>query len=357
MTRRTLGIIPLISIIIFSLSLQAQIVPPNPVVPTQFKLYQNEPNPFQKNGVRIIFDVPLTCTVHLWIEDSSGAFYKDLINSTQAAGRYSVYWDAKANESTYVSPGLYYAKLLTSWDTQSFRDSIAMTFMYTPDIFAPYSSITFRDIEAFSMQRLYFGRADSSVNLARFEMPPAPPAGVFDVRYTSGRILELASYAQSDTLSIDVASVAFPLTIKWNFSDSLSLHAYMKVNGDYINMADVDSLTVDTLTSQLALRLDPLVLVGVKGNGKFPLSFALHQNYPNPFNPVTKISYNIPAGGFVTVRVYDILGREITTLVNEFLPAGQHQVDFSSGQLSSGIYYYRLQAGNFISIKKMVLMR
>ena len=91
--------------------------------------------------------------------------------------------------------------------------------------------------------------------------------------------------------------------------------------------------------------------------------FRLEQNYPNPFNPSTKIVYAVPLlggvmGGVVTLKVYDILGNEIASLVNEEKPAGTYEVEFSpKGQLASGVYYYRLQAGEFIQTKKMLLIR
>jgi len=98
--------------------------------------------------------------------------------------------------------------------------------------------------------------------------------------------------------------------------------------------------------------------------------FVLYQNYPNPFNPSTKIKYSIPSvtlrqaqsDNWVTLKVYDILGNEVATLVNEYKPAGNYEVDFNShsdkGQnLSSGVYFYRLQAGSFVETKKMILLR
>ena len=88
-----------------------------------------------------------------------------------------------------------------------------------------------------------------------------------------------------------------------------------------------------------------------------PVSFSLEQNYPNPFNPSTTIRYAIPNGGLVTLKVYDILGREVATLVNEEKPAGTYQVSFDASSLSSGIYFYRLKSGEFEQTKKFVLMK
>lgn len=93
-----------------------------------------------------------------------------------------------------------------------------------------------------------------------------------------------------------------------------------------------------------------------------PMEFALNQNYPNPFNPSTIIRYQLAEAGFVTLKVYDVLGREVITLVDEEKEAGYYKIEFSSASLgntalSSGVYYYRIKAGNFIETKKMILLR
>ena len=85
--------------------------------------------------------------------------------------------------------------------------------------------------------------------------------------------------------------------------------------------------------------------------------FFLYQNYPNPFNPSTTMSYVVPKESFVTIKVYDLLGREIKTLINEEEPAGKYSVTFTAGNLSSGIYLYSITAGSFHQTKKMVLLK
>ena len=92
-------------------------------------------------------------------------------------------------------------------------------------------------------------------------------------------------------------------------------------------------------------------------NNLLPLSYQLSQNYPNPFNPVTKINFAIQKQGLVTLKVYDMLGREVAALVNEFKQAGYYSLDFNASGLSSGIYFYKLQANDFTDIKKMVLIK
>jgi hypothetical protein len=88
-----------------------------------------------------------------------------------------------------------------------------------------------------------------------------------------------------------------------------------------------------------------------------PLDFSLHQNYPNPFNPSAKIKYSIPQSSNVIIKVFDILGREIETLVNQEKPTGTYEITWYAENLPSGVYFYRLQAGDFIQTKKMILMK
>jgi hypothetical protein len=95
----------------------------------------------------------------------------------------------------------------------------------------------------------------------------------------------------------------------------------------------------------------------VKLNNNLPGNFILSQNYPNPFNPTTIINYSIPKSGLVTIKIYDILGREVRTLVNEEKTAGNYSVQFTGNNLSSGIYFYRMQSGNFSQTKKLILLK
>ena len=88
-----------------------------------------------------------------------------------------------------------------------------------------------------------------------------------------------------------------------------------------------------------------------------PTEFSLKQNYPNPFNPNTSIQYTVSSNQFVSLKVYDILGNEIVTLVNEEKLAGKYEVEFDATELTSGIYFYKLTAGPFIQTNKMVLLR
>ncbi|MGB5893428.1 MAG: T9SS type A sorting domain-containing protein [Ignavibacteriaceae bacterium] len=102
-----------------------------------------------------------------------------------------------------------------------------------------------------------------------------------------------------------------------------------------------------------------VIVTGVEEETTLPTEFSLEQNYPNPFNPSTKIKYSVPQLSKVVIKVFDILGNEIETLINEEKPAGEYNVDFriDNLELPSGIYFYRLQAGEFIQVKKMILLK
>ena len=99
-------------------------------------------------------------------------------------------------------------------------------------------------------------------------------------------------------------------------------------------------------------------LTSVADNRTVPESFWLAQNHPNPFNSSTKISYSIPNSNFVTLKIYDILGREVQTVVNGSQQAATYSINFDASRFSSGIYFYRLQVGNeFVETKKMLFLR
>jgi hypothetical protein len=90
---------------------------------------------------------------------------------------------------------------------------------------------------------------------------------------------------------------------------------------------------------------------------EIPAVYSLSQNYPNPFNPVTKINFALPKQGFVTLKIFDVLGREVKTLVNEVKTAGKFSVDFNASEFASGVYFYRMESNGFSDIKRMMLIK
>jgi hypothetical protein len=134
------------------------------------------------------------------------------------------------------------------------------------------------------------------------------------------------------------------LKAQWHF-DSTCVDSVSGWNGTLMGTAGYDTLTIcPTVTS-------------VINNQSIPKSYTLSQNYPNPFNPVTKINYALPKSGFVTLKVYDMLGREVVNLVSENKTVGNYSVDFNAGNLTSGVYFYRLEVNGFVDTKKMMLIK
>ncbi|MDP1995089.1 MAG: T9SS type A sorting domain-containing protein, partial [Ignavibacteria bacterium] len=100
-----------------------------------------------------------------------------------------------------------------------------------------------------------------------------------------------------------------------------------------------------------------LTSVDERNTNQLPLAYTLQQNYPNPFNPSTVISWQMTAGSNVTLKVFDVLGNEVATLINNEFEAGSHSVNFDASHLSSGIYFYTLKAESFIQTNKMLLLK
>ncbi len=105
----------------------------------------------------------------------------------------------------------------------------------------------------------------------------------------------------------------------------------------------------------MALRGQTVTAVESKDN--IPSDFVLGQNYPNPFNPTTTIKYQLREDGFVTIKVFNVLGKEIAILVNREQSAGNQEVKFDGSKLASGIYFYRMQSGSFSQTKKLIILK
>ena len=166
------------------------------------------------------------------------------------------------------------------------------------------------------------------------------------------------------------SNVSACLTIKYSFSGKqqwIQLYSYYLQPRDGISAIAVDKLGNVYVTGQswggLSTQDDYITIKYSQVNGiqkknkDIQTKFYLYQNYPNPFNPETKINFALPIAGKVKLVVYDILGAEVKTLVNEYRQAGYHSVTFSSENLANGVYFYRIEAGDFNQVKKMVLVK
>jgi hypothetical protein len=149
----------------------------------------------------------------------------------------------------------------------------------------------------------------------------------------------------------------YPSVSKWNAPGSFNMVWTQKIgaSGLYAFPGASQPPSPDTVrTWQVFQRIQ---LTDVEPGEQIARSFKLAQNYPNPFNPATKIDYVVPVSGHVTITVYDVLGREVATVLNEDLEPGTYQAAFDGGSLSSGVYYYKMTAGAFSQTRKMMLVK
>lgn len=162
----------------------------------------------------------------------------------------------------------------------------------------------------------------------------------------------------TDTASLKINQGVAPYTGYFAGVDTLSKFKDINTLGDWILIVNnKNSAVTGTLTGwNITFAYENTVSV-TKESEAVPDKYCLFQNYPNPFNPVTKINYALPKQGFVTLKIFDINGREIQTLVDELLQAGYYSVDFNGSSLASGVYFYRFQSGDFVKTKRMVLIK
>jgi len=177
-----------------------------------------------------------------------------------------------------------------------------------------------------------------------------------DLINNSADPIDITGYYNLDRKYVVENPVPFTLpsfsTIPLNIKFIPDEEGYFK---DYLHIRSDTETTRIAQVMILAGRTDTIFST-VNANNKI-YKYALEHNFPNPFNPSTTIKYQIPKLSFVTFNVYDVLGNEIATLVNEAKPAGNYEVEFNSDGLTSGIYFYQLRAGKFVETKKMVLMK
>ncbi len=215
------------------------------------------------------------------------------------------------------------------------------------DIREECNKLLFRDNQG-RIQELYFTTQGERNTPGRYELPPIPPDGSFDVRYVSGRMLETFNNGINDEYSILISSAEYPLTITWEIKEQ-PFDGILKVGEKEISLSSNGSIQILNQKSQIVLSK--------AGVGELPRNFLLEQNLPNPFNPSTTINYQLPIDTWVTLKVFDVLGQEVATLVNEDKKAGRYGVEFNGSKLSSGVYFYRLQADGMSQIQKMILAK
>lgn len=162
----------------------------------------------------------------------------------------------------------------------------------------------------------------------------------------------------TDTASTPISSGYAPFTGYFTAEYPLSIFNGIDPNGEWI-IEIHDNFSGDQGTLKAwCLTIYYEEPSGLVNNQIYSKNgFSLSQNYPNPFNPTTSIKFSIQKSGFVTLKVYDVFGKEVITLVNELKRAGEHSIDFNAVNLSSGVYFYKIEAGEFVDVKKMLLIK
>jgi hypothetical protein len=206
-------------------------------------------------------------------------------------------------------------------------------------------------------QTLYFSsNADDAALLGRYELPPLPPSGGMDIRFSSQRLAEVASARDENVFPVQLSGVTYPLTISWKATHD-GRQWILTAGSIKKSMNDDGSVRLTKQPVTLSLSATQ------NGSNEIPLQYMLGQNYPNPFNPSTEIQYGLPAASRVKLTIFDVLGREVGQLVDEQQDAGYYHISWSPNR-GSGIYFYKLTAvskdapgTSFVEIKKMILLK
>lgn len=216
-----------------------------------------------------------------------------------------------------------------------------------------------------SHRKLYFGRRQGAEELEGYlELPPTPPAGILDARFLSNQMAEF--YADTvvgeKEFSITVSASHYPISVNVRVVDvqggsfSLSAFADQREVGRYLLEEGKEIVISNPSVNELVLRVGQGVSI--------PLHYALFQNYPNPFNPTTTIRYDIPEQSHVLLRIFNVLGQEVTTLVNKVQTAGFENAEFNVSGYASGVYFYSLEATSvsdpnksFTQVRKMIVVK
>lgn len=223
---------------------------------------------------------------------------------------------------------------------------------------SPFPSIEFVSAGG-SSRKLYFNVViDSPYSKHNFSLPPLPPKGGFDVRFTDG-----SRISQKDRDEIAIQADAYPVTISIPFQENkhLKYKITQKVSGRVIDEDQVETNSTLEIRNRQVNHLQ-ITLVSADDSRQIPLRFHVKQNYPNPFNPETRIPIAIPAGGQVSIIVYNALGQKVKEWASAYMDAGYYEVGWDgkndlNQEITSGIYYCLVNYSGQIRSFKMLLLK
>lgn len=198
-------------------------------------------------------------------------------------------------------------------------------------------------------QVLYFtSLSPKPADAEEFAMPPLPPEGIFSASFSGNTLLAAFGGEKFSRKYVELRSATYPVSVGWDITAPVQ-GVSLSVGTRHYSLQNSGRVIIRSAEDQVS--------ISSAGRSSIVRQFSLGQNYPNPFNPVTTIRYAIPSQSRVVIRVYNILGEEIRTLVDWTVPAGEWSVSFNGGNLPSGIYWYRMSASGVVQVKKMILLK
>ena len=263
-------------------------------------------------------------------------------------------------EDTLVPGRAYWVK--TTAGTLELAGSQSIPKTRPADELAGLNTLTAEDALGYS-QKLRFGSLAVQLAVSRYEAPPVAPGDGFDLRFASGRMVEFVQKEEGKTEEFPVVLTTpnFPVKISWTIDSKDNNHYTLKI-------ADAETRSAVKLSGSGDVVIHSaieLLTLSVTPQRAKPQEYALGQNYPNPFNPRTTIPFSLPEASTVTLKVYNILGAEVATvLTNADFEAGYFESPFDASQLASGVYMYRLStvshgaaATSFHQEKKLLFIK
>ncbi len=183
------------------------------------------------------------------------------------------------------------------------------------------------------------------------ELPPAPPAGAYDIRFASNDVAAVADTSGESEFPILFQTVRYPVRVEWKSTPLPGERASLVLGAEVRTLGTGSTVVIETPPPRLLLRFS------ASPDGLMPGEYALLQNYPNPFNPSTTIRYHLPVGSRVTLRIYNVLGEAVEVLVDRIDTAGDKSAVWDASGMPSGVYYCLLEAGSVRKSMPMLLLR
>jgi len=283
-----------------------------------------------------------TITIEAWVKPGGSTTASTVLNKGAVSFDYQLGINATTLNPFFRAQGII-ALASTMTITPNVWTHLALTYDGTTARFYKDGQLGFSLTQAMTLgssaNEMRIGRGNNDAGSGNIE-----ELRLWSVARTQGQIdtNKCKKYAGSFTSSTGLKAL-------WHF-DSTFVDSVSNYNGTPLGTVGFDTVSYPVPGASC-------VILGIQSFNEIPGVYSLEQNYPNPFNPATTIKFSIPKGNFVEIKLYNILGKEIQNLLSEPLEAGKYSVDFNARALPSGIYFYKITAGDFTDTKKMILTK